>query len=420
MRILYHHRTQADDAQGVHIYEMRNAFREQGHEVEILALVQLDEKGRNKVRGGYWGGMAKLIPRWTYELMSLVYNIYGYLSLRKAILRKRPDVIYERYALNTFCGIWASRRFGIPLLLEVNAPLCYEQARLGQLVFKGLARRAERWICSNSTGTIVVSHVMKGFLTANGVSGKNISVIPNAIDPSKFSPSVSGALVRRKYGLGDQLVIGFVGWFRKWHGLEMLLDIMRDAELAQRPVRLLLVGDGPAYGDLYRFTVEHNMLPKVVFTGPIDRERVPEHIAAMDIAVQPSVTEYACPIKIIEYMSMAKCIVAPDQPNIREILQDGTNSMLFKPRDPGQLKAALRKAIEDDTRRRGYGSNAYETLLKRGYLWSVNATRALNLITKSAAEVGSLPHENQGSTESRPGRLLNSGSIQVRNTSSEG
>jgi glycosyltransferase involved in cell wall biosynthesis len=387
MRILYHHRTQADDAQGVHIYEMIQAFREQGHEVDVFALVHLDKNGNKRARAGYWGAIARMIPRWTYELMSLLYNVYGYIGLRKVILGNRPDVIYERYSLNTFCGIWASRRFGIPLLLEVNAPLYYEQSQLGELVFRKFAQYAERWICTNSTRTIVVSGVMKEVLTNNGVAEDKISVIPNAIDPTKFHPRVSGTLVRHKYGLQGQLVIGFVGWFRKWHGLEMLLDTMREAEFAQQRVRLLLVGDGPAYPDLYRFAIEHKMLSTVVFTGPVSREDIPDHIAAMDIAVQPSVTEYACPIKIIEYMSMAKCIVAPDQPNIRELLEDGANSILFTPGNAEQLKAALRKAILNSTLRQTYGCNARATLRDRKYLWSVNATRALDLISGRSSDV---------------------------------
>ena len=380
MRILYHHRTQADDAQGVHIYEMVKAFKDLGHEVNVVALVHVDGKHGKKVRGGYWEWLTKFIPRWMYEVMSWAYNLYGYGSLRRTIVSTKPDIIYERYALNTFCGIWASRRFGIPFLLEVNAPLYYEQANLERLVFKRFARFAERWICSNSTWTIVVSHVMKEFLTRNGVCGERIAVIPNAIDPDKFHPGVSGDAIRQQYGLVGTLVVGFVGWFRKWHGLEMLLKIMSEAAFAGRDIKLLLVGDGPAFDDLYRFATEHAILPFVVFTGPVARDRIPEHIAAMDIAIQPSVTEYACPIKIIEYMGMGKCIVAPDQPNIREILRDGENSFLFKPDDQEDLKNVLVKAIESRKIQQRLGNNAYQALLKGKYLWSANADKALNLI----------------------------------------
>jgi glycosyltransferase involved in cell wall biosynthesis len=380
MRILYHHRTQAGDAQGIHICEIVKAFKDLGHEVDVVALVKVDGKRGDKLRGNYWEWIADYVPRWLYELMSLAYNLYGYGSLRRAITLRKPDLIYERYALNTFCGIWASRQFGIPLILEVNAPLFYEQASLGRLVFRRFARFAERWICSNSTRTIVVSHVMKEFLTRNGVCGERIAVIPNGIDPYKFHPGISGNVIRQKYGLEGKLVIGFVGWFRTWHGLEMLLKIMSDADLGARGIRLLLVGDGPAYADLYSFAKSHHLLPFVVFTGPVAWVDIPEHIAAMDIAVQPSVTEYACPIKIIEYMGMAKCIVAPNQPNICEILKDGTNGFLFNPADEEDFKGVLIKASESGETRQRLGYNAYQVLCKRRFLWSANAAKALTLI----------------------------------------
>lgn len=379
MRILYHHRTQADDAQGIHISEMIEAFQDLGHEVDTVALVQKDGTGRQKSRGALWEWIMKYIPRWVYELMSLAYNLYGYWTLYRSIASKKPDLIYERYALNTFCGIWASRRFGIPLILEVNAPLYYEQAKLGQLVFRRFARFSERWICSNSTSTIVVSHVMKDCLMRNGVCDQKLTVIHNGIDPNKFYPNVAGNLIRQKYGLEGKLVVGFVGWFRKWHGLEMLLQTMSDPDVIGQGVRLLLVGDGPAFSDLYRFAKEQEMLPFVVFTGAVERDYIPEHIAAMDIAVQPSVTEYACPIKIIEYMAMGKCILAPNQPNIREILQDGINSFLFEPGNQEGFKTALINAGECVDVRHRLGQNAYRTLHERQYLWSANADKALEL-----------------------------------------
>ena len=127
MKILYHHRTQAEDAQGIHICEMVKAFRNLGHDVKVSALVGQDEAEGKKIQRNYWKRLNRFLPDWAYELMSLVYNLYGYRRLCQTIKSDCPNLIYERYSLNTFCGIWASRKFGIPLILEVNAPLYYEQ-----------------------------------------------------------------------------------------------------------------------------------------------------------------------------------------------------------------------------------------------------------------------------------------------------
>jgi len=112
---------------------------------------------------------------------------------------------------------------------------------------------------------------------------------------------------------------------------------------------------------------------------------MPAHIAALDIALQPSVTEYACPMKIIEYMAMGKCIVAPDQPNIREIIGDRVNGILFRKEDKKSLSEVLKMVIDDKQMRETVASRAYESVFERGYLWRVNAMRALELLSLKEA-----------------------------------
>ncbi|MCL4705782.1 glycosyltransferase family 4 protein [bacterium] len=391
MKIIYHHRTQADDAQGVHIYEMVKAFRDLEHVVEIVALVKRDSENEQKTQGSSWEWITKRTPARVYELMALSYNVLGYVRLAKKIRQFGPDLLYERYSLNTFCGIWASRAFGIPLILEVNAPLAYEQNKLGKLAFKRLARFSERWICSHSTVTLVVSQVMKTMLTSSGVPAAKMNVMPNGINPKIFHPQVSGGDIRQRHGLKDNLVVGFVGWFRQWHGLEMLLEIMHEARLAEKNVRLLLVGDGPALPHLQKYVEEHRLQSAVTMTGPVARGEIPQYIAAMDIAVQPAATEYACPMKIPEYMAMAKCIIAPDQPNIREILEHGVTAALFSPNDKNALRATLLQLIDNATIRKRLGCAAYQCLFERGMLWQYNAARAVHLVHKTTRSQASSP-----------------------------
>lgn len=387
MRILYHHRTQAEDAQGIHIAEMIRAFRGLGHTVDLVALVdsnpeEAPEKKATRPNHSFRKKWLAQVPVWFYELMQIAYNLVGYFRIARAIKAKRPDLIYERYSLNTLCGILASRRFKIPILLEVNAPLFQEQNALGQLKFKGLARRTERWICSNSTKTIVVSTVMKEILMREGVPAEKLIVMTNGIDPAKFSPAIDGTSIREKYDLNGQTVIGFVGWFRQWHGLEMLLEVFHQADLGKW-ARLMLIGDGPAYPDLVQYVKTHQLESQVIFTGPVARAEVARCIAAMDIAIQPSAPEYACPMKIIEYMAMGKCIVAPAQPNIQEILSHGQTGQLFQPGNKASFQAALQALLTDSRARSAMGANAYQAVLDRGYLWCENAKRAVNLISQN-------------------------------------
>jgi glycosyltransferase involved in cell wall biosynthesis len=379
MKILYHHRTQAEDAQGIHIGEMVNAFGSLGHVVHVASVIAPSERKKGEKR--FYSGLTNLLPNWLYDSMSLGYNLIGYRHLIKTINHFRPDVIYERYSLNNFCGIWASRRYNLPLLLEVNAPLYMEQLQLGRLGFRKLAQFSERWICSNSTKTIVVSHVMKTLLEGEGIPALHMVVMHNGIDPKLFNPAISGAAIRKKFDIkDDELVLGFVGWFRKWHGLDLLLEIVHEAGLKGRGVKVLLVGDGPAYRELHDYAEKNNLLDTVIFTRAIDRDAVASYIAAMDVTVQPSATEYACPMKIIEYMAMGKCILAPKQPNITEILDDGVTGFLFQSGQKESMRSTLLRVLDSPKERREAGERAHGIIVEREFFWQANARRSLELI----------------------------------------
>jgi glycosyltransferase involved in cell wall biosynthesis len=379
LKILYHHRTQAEDAQGVHIYEMVNAFRELDHHVEMVALVEKDIESDEKTKGAAWEGLAKAVPNWIYELLELAYNIVGFLSLARKIRSMRPTFIYERYSLNTFCGVWASKLFRIPILLEVNAPLYLEQMKLGKLVFKRFAQFSERWICSNATSCIVVTNVMKEMFVQQGVPAEQFIVMHNGINPSRFQ-APDNSDIRNKFGLENSLVIGFVGWFRKWHGLEMLVRLFHENSFASKGAKLFLVGEGPSLPDLEGYVKQHSLENDVIFAGPVDKADISSYISAFDIAVQPSATPYACPMKLIEYMAMGKCIIAPDQPNIQEMLDDKITGIFFKMGDEESFGAALKHILTDDDKRKLIGRQAFEAIEQRGLLWKRNAERSIELI----------------------------------------
>src|SRR5437764_2767820 len=116
MKILYHHRTQALDGQRVHIREIQEALRAAGHEVlEVAPVPSAEAAGAEPVptwQRRFFGRVASWAPRGAYEGLELGYNLLGYARLARAIRRFRPDFLYERYALNTVAGAWASARFG--------------------------------------------------------------------------------------------------------------------------------------------------------------------------------------------------------------------------------------------------------------------------------------------------------------------
>jgi glycosyltransferase involved in cell wall biosynthesis len=369
MRILYSHRIRSHDGQGVHVAEMVAALREAGHEVCVVGPPSYETAafGQSSARLDWLRGH---LPRPFGELAELAYNFSSIRRLDRAWRAFKPDLVYERYNLFHLAGTWLARRRGAMVFLEVNAPLVAERARHGGLGLQALARLVERVTWRSATRVLPVTEVLAGMVAASGVDRDRLTVIPNAIVPARFAdrarPPASPQAVPR---------MGFVGFVRAWHGLDAVLAAMAADPL---PLDLTIVGEGPARPALERQAQTLGLGARVRFLGLVPHEQVPALVSGFTIALQPQVTEYSSPLKLFEYMAAGCAIVAPDQPNIREILADGTTALLFDPAAPGAMWQAIRRLAGDRALRERLGAAARERAFAR-HTWSGNARRVVEL-----------------------------------------
>jgi glycosyltransferase involved in cell wall biosynthesis len=331
-----------------------------------------------------------LLPRFLSDLLELAYSLVAYWRMRRAVLLHRPDVLYERHNLFLMAGVWLKRHYGLPYMLEVNSPLCAERERNGELNLIRLARRLEVSVWKSADIVLPVTRVLGDILVDQGVDRSRIEVIPNGINLHEFDISVDAAGVRRSLDLSGRFVLGFTGFVRPWHGLDQVIDFIADAN---RPdLFLLVVGDGPARDALTEHARKRGVQDQVHFTGIVDRSEVPSYLAAFDVALQPAATPYASPLKLFEYLAMARPIVAPNQPNLAEVLVDGQNALLFEPGDRASLFAALERIVSDAELRTRLSAAARQTIFERGLTWTRNAERVIaeaqRLIAAKHAGVG--------------------------------
>ncbi|HTI80363.1 MAG TPA: glycosyltransferase family 4 protein [Acetobacteraceae bacterium] len=370
MRILYSHRIQSRDGQSVHVEELIAAFRALGHHVMVVG-----PGFYQKVAFGGESGLVSTIrsrlPRWIGELGELAYNVPALWRLRRAHRLFRPDLIYERYNLYFLAGTLVSRRTGTPLFLEVNAPLADERGRHGGLGLPWPARWLEQYVWRSADRVLAVTGVLKELIAATGVPAHRIEVIPNGIDPSRFT-----ALPPRPE-TSDPVVLGFVGFVRDWHGLDAVLAWMA-SDPATR-LELVIVGDGPAIPALRTQAEQLGIAERVRFAGLVAHETIPAAVAAFDIALQARAVAYASPLKLFEYMAAEKAIVAPDQANIREVLVHGETALLFDPAVPDGMWNAVRQLAADPAARRRLGAAARSEIERNDYSWRGNAARVVRL-----------------------------------------
>ncbi len=367
MRILYSHRIQSRDGQSVHVDELVAAFRAEGHEVLVVGPSFYDQASFGG-ESRFVDRVRRLLPGAAGELAELAYNVPAYRRLAAACREFRPDLIYERNNLYYLAGSWLRRRTGIPLFMEVNSPLAEERTRHGNLRLRGLAHRLEAWVWRSADRVLPVTGVLGATIAAAGVAPGRISVVPNGIVLERFpapAPRPAGGMVN----------LGFVGFVRDWHGLDAVVRA-----LADRPNAMLtVVGDGPVRGELEALAASLGMAARLRFLGVIPNDRVPAEVAQFDIALQPKVNAYASPLKIFDYMAAGRAIVAPDQPNIREILADGETALLFDPEAEGAMWRAVARLVEDAALRARLGAAARRELERRDFTWRGNARRIVAL-----------------------------------------
>ena len=375
MRILYHHRTLGDGAEGIHMAEMVTAFRRLGHDVHVLGLA-----GHGSVaREGLVRRIRNVLPRPMFEIASVASNAADYLDVRRAISNIQPDFLYKRHARYDVGALYAAQHARIPAVLEVNCLFTGRQYhQFEPLALNALAARLERRALSLPTAVLAVSTPLSRDIDAT--ARIRSVVLPNGADPERFDPMRANPDgVRSRYGLRDALTVGWAGVVREWHGLELLLEALVHVPAAH----LLIVGDGPARPAFAQRAAALGVGERVVITGRVPHAEMPDHLAAMDIAVVASdLTGVASPMKLVEYMAMGRAVVAPRLDNIRDLVTDDSNGLLFTADDSASLADVLRRLAGDSALRVRLGRNARLTVeLERN--WRRNAERVLMLVERS-------------------------------------
>jgi glycosyltransferase involved in cell wall biosynthesis len=367
-------------------------LRTLGHKVIIVSPPGIDvfeedvtEKRENPRRSklaGIWSWLSKHIPQIAFELLEICYNFTAERNIKKALSKNKIDFIYERYSFFTWAGAKLAGQYDIPFILEVNEVSGITRQR-GQ-VLVGLAGRIEKGVFSKADSIIVVSSFLKEQVIKKGVSAGKISVIPNAVDISRFDTNISGKSIREKYGLGGKTVLGFVGHFSRWDRLDSLMDIFRDIASRDPKVHMLLVGDTAKESErkeLERCIDVNSLRDRVLITGRVSRSDIPGFIAAMDMCLIPNSNPFGSPLVLFEYMAMGKAVIAPRYPPLEDVVTDGINGLLFDAGEIGSMKNKIERLAVDNESRIRLGKQARISIIEE-HLWKHNAEKISDIYQK--------------------------------------
>ncbi|CAN5374162.1 N/A [soil metagenome] len=270
--------------------------------------------------------------------------------------RWKPHLIHVHSpVLNALAAQRVARRHSIPLLYEIRA--FWEDAAVGNGTgTEGspkywLTRQLETHAVRSADAVAVICEGLKGDLVARGIDPDKIIVSPNGVDMEMFgSPVPADAALRTKLGLDGAEVVGFIGSFYDYEGLDDLVSAM-PALIARRPAaKLLLVGGGPREAALRAQVERSPVADRIIFAGRVAHGQVENYYSLIDILAYPRkamrLTELVTPLKPLEAMAQGRLVAASSVGGHGELIEDGVTGTLFRPDDPAAIADALAGLFE--------------------------------------------------------------------------
>ncbi len=285
------------------------------------------------------------------EIPLLLYNAKSEKELRRIIEIEKPDLIYHFQAFFNYKINNIAKEYDIPVFMQLEGILQWVKENWGKTYFPSLLRKMEIESWRGVDEFFVVSNFVKEQLHNFGIDNSRIHLITSKADTEHFRPDISGDKIKKEFNLeGD--IIGFLGTFAKWHGIEFLIDAAPKIFEILPNAKLLLIGDGELRGKIDEKIDKLGIRDRIIMAGLVDLTLVPQYLAACDVLVSPCVPNEKgefinSPVKIFEYLAMGKPIVASDIGQQKEIIKDNENGLLFKTYDEDEFVEKLQVAFNN-------------------------------------------------------------------------
>jgi PEP-CTERM/exosortase A-associated glycosyltransferase len=271
--------------------------------------------------------------------------------LMEAVEVVKPDILHAHSpVLNAIAALRVGRKLGIPVVYEIRA--FWEDAAVdhGTSTEWGiryrLTRAMETYALRRVDAVTTICEGLRGDIVARGIPHQKVTVIPNAVNIDDFNLGEMPELqLARDLGLAGKTVLGFIGSFYAYEGLNILLQAL-PAMLKENPdIRVLLVGGGPQERELKALAMQLGVQDKVLFTGRVPHDEVQRYYNLIDVLVYPRLqmrlTDLVTPLKPLEAMAQGRLIVASDVGGHLELIEDGKTGVLFEAGNPLALAEKL-------------------------------------------------------------------------------
>jgi glycosyltransferase involved in cell wall biosynthesis len=297
----------------------------------------------------------------------------------KEIIRFRPSVVVSAHA-SPIVGVVAtvtSKLTFRPLLMGCPDWMSAYAAGLVNKAMNSIGpailQMVEFGLYNLSNHVFATTEFLKKLLITHGLDSEKITVIPNGVDTSKFTPEVDTTEIRRKHRLENSCVVLFSGHLEEWAGVNLLYDLAEKLNAEVSEALILLVGAGASVSDLFEKLVSKNLGHMISHAGLHPYDEMPKFTAASDIALcifpDTPVSHAASPLKLFEYLASGRAVVATNVAGTAEII-DADSGILVSPSDIGNICEAVVTLCRDKSLRKKLG-NQGRALVVEKYDWKV-------------------------------------------------
>jgi PEP-CTERM/exosortase A-associated glycosyltransferase len=278
--------------------------------------------------------------------------------LHYIVNKEKPDILHAHSpCLTGIAALNIGRRYGLPIVYEMRAS--WEDAAVdhgttheGSLRYR-FTRFLETNVLKRVDAITTICEGLKQDILSRGIDEKKISVIPNAVNIEQFPEADEpNPDLKRKLGLENKRIIGFIGSFYDYEGLDILLRALPLIKAKMADIKILLVGGGPQEENLKNLTQELNITEYVEFAGRIPHDQVTKYYDLIEVLVYPRrsmrLTELVTPLKPLEAMAQKRLLVASDVGGHKELIRNGETGTLFKAGNSQALAEAVTQLMADN------------------------------------------------------------------------
>ncbi len=308
--------------------------------------------------------------------------------LEAVIPHVKPDILHAHSpALNGRAAVNIGKKFGIPVVYEIRA--FWEDAAVdhgttteGSLRYR-VTRAMETKVIQEADAVTTICEGLRSDIINRGISESKVTVIPNAVDISKFNPNPEvDPVLQDQLRLKGHRVLGFIGSFYAYEGLPLLVKALPLILCDCADTKLLLVGGGPQEAKIKQLVSELKLDDKVIFTGRVPHDQVQKYYDLVDIFVYPRLsmrlTDLVTPLKPLEAMAQKRLVVASDVGGHKELIRDGETGMLFMADDVKDLAKTVMKLMKQQDRWPAM-RDAGRVYVEEKRNWAVSVSRYQNV-----------------------------------------